>query len=213
MFRIKKFVFSPFQENTYVLHSEAGNAWIIDPGCYYREERQMLSDYINQNELTVTRLLNTHCHLDHMFGNKYVSDKYGLLPEYHKLDEATMDLAGISAKMYGVDGFENSPRAKTHLVEKETLHLDDDEFHIVFVPGHAPGHVAFINHAQGIVIGGDVLFRGSIGRTDLPGGDLNVLLNSIRNQFLNLSENFTVYSGHGEETTIGYEKKHNPFLN
>jgi hydroxyacylglutathione hydrolase len=212
MFRIKKFVFSPFQENTYVLYSESGKAWVIDPGCYHKEEKNSLSDFISKEGLTVTRLLNTHCHLDHVFGNKFMCDTYNVLPEYHVLDEPTMDLAGVSAKMYGVDGFEDSPRAKNHLREIDKLDLDGNQFEIVFVPGHAPGHIAFINHEQKVIIGGDVLFRGSIGRTDLPGGDLDTLLNSIRNQFFNLAENFTVYSGHGEETTIGYEKTHNPFL-
>tara|TARA_B110000046_G_scaffold46208_1_gene51261 strand:+ start:4566 stop:5207 length:642 start_codon:yes stop_codon:yes gene_type:complete len=212
MFHIKKFVFSPFQENTYILYSESGKAWIIDPGCYDLEEKKSLTDFIKKEDLSVTRLLNTHCHLDHVFGNKFVSETYGVLPEYHKLDEPTMDIASVSAKMYGVGGFEDSPRAKNHLKENETLDLDGNYFDILFVPGHAPGHIAFVSHEQKIIIGGDVLFRRSIGRTDLPGGDLNTLLHSIRNQLFALAENFTVYSGHGEETTIGYEKTHNPFL-
>lgn len=212
MFRIKKFVFSPFQENTYVIYSEQNNAWIIDPGCYYSEEKQELKKFIDSNNLKVQRLLNTHCHLDHVFGNQFVAKTFGLKPEYHKLDEPTMAMAEVSAKMYGVDGFEVSPKADKHLIADTEIELDGNRFEIVFVPGHAPGHIAFINHEQKIVVGGDVLFQRSIGRTDLPGGDFETLLQSIRTHFFILADDFTVYSGHGEETTIGYEKKNNPFL-
>lgn len=147
-----------------------------------------------------------------MFGNKYVCDEYSLLPEYHALDEPTMKMAGVSANLYGINGFEESPRASVNLKENDTIDLDGNPFEIRFVPGHAPGHVAFINHDQKTIIGGDVLFHGSIGRTDLPGGDFDTLIASIRNQFFNLADDFKVYSGHGEETTIGHEKRTNPFL-
>jgi hydroxyacylglutathione hydrolase len=212
MMRIKKFVFSPFQENSYVVYTDAGNGWIIDPGCYFPEEKEELKNFLTDNKITPTRLLNTHCHLDHIFGNRFVCDTYNLLPEYHSLDLPTLGMAAISAKMYGVNGFEESPKAKSHLDKLTELKLDDQLFRIVFVPGHAPGHVAFIHDKEKLIIGGDVLFRGSIGRTDLPGGSMVTLLQSIKSEFFTLADDFVVYSGHGEETTIGYEKKHNPFL-
>lgn len=212
MVDIKKFVFSPFQENTYVLVSECKDCWIIDPGCYHKEEKQVLERFIAENKLNPTRLINTHCHLDHVFGNKFVYDAFDLLPEYHQRDEQTMKYASVSADMYGIPGFEESPKAKAYLKEGTVLKLGDHEFEIVFVPGHAPGHIALINHKDKFVIGGDVLFQGSIGRTDLPGGSFDTLVKSIKSQFYILADDYVVHSGHGPETSIGFEKRTNPFI-
>ncbi len=212
MVHIRQFTFSPFQENTYVLYSDQKNCWIIDPGCYDPMEKQELKAFIAFEGLTPTRLLNTHCHLDHVFGNAFIHSEYGLSPEYDERDEPTMNMAGVSASMYGIPGFESSPSCELHLSEKDQLDLDGDRFEIRFCPGHAPGHLVFIQHEQKMVIGGDVLFRESIGRTDLPGGDHGTLLNSIREQLFTLDDDYTVYSGHGPQTTIGHEKIHNPFL-
>lgn len=212
MIHIKKFVFSPFQENSYVVYSDAGNGWIIDPGCYYPEEKEELKSFLEENKITPTRLLNTHCHLDHIFGNSFIHSTYKLTPEYHSLDKPTMQMAPISAKMYGINAFEPSPVATNFLDNIDTITLDGIDFDIVFVPGHAPGHVAFIQHDEKIIIGGDVLFYRSIGRTDLPGGDHNTLIESIKNKFFTLNDDYLVYSGHGPETTIGEEKLNNPFI-
>lgn len=212
MIHIEKFVFSPFQENTYVVYNEHKNAWIIDPGCYDQSEKTELKNFIEKAGLTVKKLINTHCHLDHVFGNKFVCDTYKVSPEYHRADEATMNLAPVSANLYGIPGFETSPKASVYLDEHSKLQLDDETFEIRFCPGHAPGHIVLIHHEQKLVINGDVLFYGSIGRTDLPGGNHEQLLNSIRTQLFSLEEDYTVYCGHGPETTIGFEKKHNPFL-
>ncbi|HAW21194.1 MAG TPA: MBL fold hydrolase [Flavobacteriales bacterium] len=211
MVQIKKFVFSPFQENTYVLYNEDKEAWIIDPGCFYEEEAQALKEFILEEGLTPVKLLNTHCHLDHIFGNNFVHREYGLLPEYHKLDQPMLDMAPSQAKLYGIDGFQDSPNAESFLKEGTTINLGQVGFEVRFVPGHAPGHVAFINHSEQIVIGGDVLFHHSIGRTDLPFGDYDTLIHSIKSQFYTLAPEFTVYSGHGPETTIGEEINNNPF--
>ena len=213
MVQIKKFVFSPFQENTYVLYNNEKEAWIIDPGCFYEEESQALKDFILEEGLTPTKLLNTHCHLDHIFGNNFVHREYGLLPEYHELDQPMLDMAANQARLYGIDGFQDSPNAETYLKEGTTIQLGQDIFEFRFVPGHAPGHIAFVNHTQQFVIGGDVLFHRSIGRTDLPFGDFDTLIDSIKSQFFTLAPSFTVYSGHGPETTIEEEIKHNPFTN
>jgi hydroxyacylglutathione hydrolase len=212
MISIKKFVFSPFQENTYILHNEHKKAWIVDPGCYEHSEKNALKEFIESNELTVERLINTHCHLDHVFGNKFVCNTYGVLPEYHIKDEPTMKMAGVSASMYGIPGFEESPKSKSYLKEDTTISLNEDEFELRFCPGHAPGHLVLIHHKSRQVIGGDVLFRNSIGRTDLPGGNHDQLLASIRTQLFTLEPDYVVYSGHGEETTIGFEKANNSFL-
>lgn len=212
MISIKKFVFSPFQENTYIIHNQHKKAWIVDPGCYEQREKNALKDFIESNELEVERLINTHCHLDHVFGNKFVCDTYHVFPEYHVKDEPTMKMAAVSASMYGIPGFEESPKAKSHLKEDTTISLDDEEFELKFCPGHAPGHLVIVHHQSRQIIGGDVLFRNSIGRTDLPGGNHEELLHSIRTQLFTLADDYKVFSGHGEETTIGFEKANNPFL-
>ncbi|MDP4934846.1 MAG: MBL fold metallo-hydrolase [Salibacteraceae bacterium] len=213
MISIKKFVFSPFQENTYIVYNQHKNAIVVDPGCYENQEKEALKSFIKTEGLTVKKLINTHCHLDHVFGNRFVCDSYQVLPEYHKLDEPTMKMAPISASMYGIPGFEESPKCEEYLMENTVLSLDEDEFELRFCPGHAPGHLVLVNHSQKLVIGGDVLFRASIGRTDLPGGNHQALIDSIKSQLFTLSDDFLVYSGHGPETTIGYEKENNPFLN
>jgi len=210
--KIHKFVFSPFQENTYVIEGDGKEAIIIDPGMYYQEEKENLQGFIHQHQLKPVRLINTHCHLDHVFGNAFVYREYGLQPEYHVLDEPTMALAPKSAELYGIPGFDPSPEVLKYLESEQTIKLGNNSFEIRFCPGHAPGHIVLINHEQKIVIGGDVLFKGSIGRTDLPGGNYDQLIESIKSQLFDLQDDFVVYSGHGEETTIGYEKKHNPFL-
>lgn len=212
MVHIQKFVFSPFSENTYVVYREKGACWIIDPGCYDREEEQELKSFVDSRSLKPQRLLNTHCHLDHIFGNDFVHHTYGLLPEYHEKDEQTMALDEASAQMYGMHGYKKSPRAGQHLKEGDVLELAGSRWEVLFVPGHAPGHIAFVNHEMKTVIGGDVLFQRSIGRTDLPGGNHDVLLESIGQKLMVLPDDFTVYCGHGPETTIGEERLHNPFF-
>jgi len=212
MISIKKFVFSPFQENTYIVYNQHKNAIVVDPGCYEKQEKEALKSFIESEGLTVKKLVNAHCHLDHVFGNRFVCETFKVLPEYHKLDEPTMKMAPISASMYGIPGFEESPKCEEYLVENTVLSLDEDEFELRFCPGHAPGHLVLVNHEQKLLIGGDVLFRASIGRTDLPGGNHQTLINSIKNQLFTLSDDFLVYSGHGPETTIGFEKENNPFL-
>lgn len=212
MVRIKKFVFSPFQENTYILYNNEKDCWIIDPGCYFPEERKELQDFIDDNELNPIRLLNTHCHLDHVFGNHFIHKTYDLSPEYHKLDQPTLDMAPRSAQMYGIPNVETSPNATKNLEEGTQMALGNSVYDILFCPGHAPGHVVFVNHEQKHVIAGDVLFRESIGRTDLPGGDHETLVRSIKNELFPLGDDFEIFCGHGPETTIGHEKKHNPFV-
>ncbi len=211
MFTVKAFTFSPVQENTYVLYNDKGNAFIIDPGCYFEEERDTLAQFLQQNKLQPVKLLNTHCHLDHVFGNKWVYETYGLELHLHPNEQQVLAYAPTSGLMWNLP-FDNYNGPFHFLNEGDELLLDDDQLKVLFAPGHAPGHVCFYCEKQGFVIGGDVLFRESIGRTDLPGGNHETLLNSIRTQLFTLPDETVVYSGHGPTTTIGYEKKHNPFL-
>ena len=211
MFTVKAFTFSPIQENTYLLYNEKGNALIIDPGCYFEEEREELSTFLQQKKLNPQLLLNTHCHLDHVFGNKWIHETYGLLLHIHPNEKQVLDFAPASGLMWNML-FDNYNAELNYFKEGEEIELDDDRLKILFAPGHSPGHVCFYCKEQGFVIGGDVLFRQSIGRTDLPGGNFETLINSIKTQLFILPDETIVYSGHGPATTVGYEKKHNPFL-
>lgn len=212
MLTISKFTFSPFSENTYVIYNEAKDAIIIDPGCFEKYEEEELEHFISYNELNVKRLLNTHAHIDHVFGNQFCSNKWNLKPELHELDIPTLKRMSAAAELWGIKGYKESPMPELFLTEGQQIKLGNHVLDIVFVPGHAPGHVAFICHEQKFIIGGDVLFQGSIGRTDLPGGSLEILMESIKNKFLTLGDDYVVYSGHGNETTIGRERKSNPFI-
>lgn len=211
MLTVKSFEFSPVQENTYVLFDQKDACCIIDPGCYFGNERTDLRQYIEQQGITPGLLLNTHCHLDHVFGNKFVSDTWGLPLHLHEKEKALLDLAPVMGREWGLP-FENYRGELIFLQPGDFITLGDDRLKILFLPGHSPGHLGFYCAEQGFLIGGDVLFRESIGRTDLPGGDHTTLLTSIREQLWPLPDETVVYPGHGEPTTIGHERTHNPFL-
>ena len=211
MIHIKAFTFSPISENTYVLYNDAGKAIIIDPGCYFPAEEEILQNFIKEKDLTPIYLLNTHCHLDHVFGNKWVHETYGLELYLHPNEAPMLELAPVSGERWGLP-FQNYTGPLHFLNDGHTVLLDDLEIQVILAPGHSPGSICFYMHEQGDLIGGDVLFRGSIGRTDLPGGDTETLLTSIREKLWVLPDETVVYSGHGIKTTIGYEKRNNPFL-
>lgn len=211
MLTIKSFEFSPVQENTYVLSDEKDACCIIDPGCYFGNERAELQEYIEQQGLRPEILLNTHCHLDHVFGNKFVYDTWALPLHLHEKEQAVLESAPEWGLRWGLP-FENYRGELIFLREGQRVTLGTTALKVLFLPGHSPGSIGFYNEAERFLIGGDVLFRGSIGRTDLPGGDLNTLMHSIREQLWVLPDEVVVYPGHGEPTTIGWEKKHNPFL-
>lgn len=202
---------NPFMENTYIISDETRECIILDPGCSNKEEQKRLVDYIEAKCLKPVHLINTHCHIDHVLGNKYVSLRFGLTPKYHKEEQIVLEMCEIVSTQYGIP-YEKSPVAKEFLVEGEDLKFGNTTFDIRFTPGHSPGSVSLVNHEHKMVFGGDVLFRESIGRTDLPGGDMNTLLESIRTQLFSLGDDYKVMSGHGPETSIGYEKMNNPFL-
>jgi glyoxylase-like metal-dependent hydrolase (beta-lactamase superfamily II) len=211
MLKIKSFVFSPIQENTYLLYNEFNDCLIIDPGCYFPEEKDELSAFITQSGLKPRMLLNSHCHLDHVFGNKFLAETYNLTLQLHQNEKMLLDYAPTSGLMYNMP-FDNYAGEYIYLKEGDIIKMGEDELLVIEAPGHSPGHICFYCAKQGFIISGDVLFNRSIGRTDLPGGDHQTLLKNIREKLFVLPDETIVYSGHGPATTIGDEKKHNPFL-
>jgi len=209
--KIKKFTFNSFQENTYIISSEK-KCMIIDPGCYDKQEKSELVNYIEKENIEPTILINTHCHLDHIFGNNFISNKYNLTPKMHPKDLPLLERSIDIAKLYNVKL--DPPPLKVDLVkENDIIQLGNTSWEILFTPGHAPGHICLLNTKNKKVIVGDVLFFMSIGRTDLPGGNHSDLINSIKHKLFTLHDNTEVYCGHGNNTTIGFEKINNPFLN
>jgi glyoxylase-like metal-dependent hydrolase (beta-lactamase superfamily II) len=212
MFQIKVFTFNPVAENTYVLYNESKAAIIIDPGCYYDEEKQELKSFISTNKLQPKLLLNTHCHLDHVFGNKFIAEEYNLTLKTHAAEKEVFLLAPASGLMFNLP-FDNYKGEITYLKEGDVISLGEDKLEVIHVPGHSPGSICFYCARQKFLIGGDVLFHNSIGRTDLPNGSHEDLLKNIKQKLFVLPGNVKVYPGHGHETTIAAEKKNNPFLN
>lgn len=209
--QIQSFTFNPFDENTYVIYDETRECVIIDPGCYMNEEKAELIAFIEEKKLSPTMVLNTHCHVDHIFGNKFLFDKYGLLPICHQLELKLLDAAGEYSKQWGIF-LEPSPHPQKFLEEGDLVQFGSSSLEVLFTPGHSPGSVCFYNSKEKILIGGDVLFQMSIGRTDLPGGHHQTLLDSITQKLFVLPADVKVFSGHGPTTTIGFEKMYNPFL-
>jgi hydroxyacylglutathione hydrolase len=211
MLTVKMFSFNPVSENTYVVYNELKEAIIIDPGCYFTEEKQKLKSFITDQQLQPVQLLNTHCHLDHVFGNKWIYETYGLELFLHPNEEQVLKVAPQSGKMWGLT-FENYEGPLHFLEHHDFIKVGEDLLKVLLAPGHSPGSICFYCEEQKFVIGGDVLFKESIGRTDLPGGNHHALLESIREQLFVLPDDVVVYPGHGDHTTIGHEKKYNPFL-
>ncbi|CAN5292964.1 MBL fold metallo-hydrolase [soil metagenome] len=210
MIKVQSFVFGPFMENTFVLSDETKECLIIDPGCYEPEEKEEIKKYIFENNLKVKILINTHCHIDHVLGNTFIKDTYQVKLLLHPKDEPTLKSVKIYASNYGFPHYHEAT-IDGYIDEGDKVSFGNSVLEVLFVPGHAPGHIALYNKSENICIGGDVLFRNSIGRTDLPGGDFNTLINSIHTKIFPLGDDMTVYCGHGPETTIGYEKRTNPF--
>ncbi len=212
MLTIKSFTFGPFQENMFVLHDASNDCVIIDPGCYTSVEQQILKKYIEENKLKPVLLLNTHCHVDHIAGNRFVHDTYGLLPTIHKDDLIVLQSQETICHIYGLN-YDPSPLPEKFIADGDVISFGNSTFKVLFTPGHAPGHVVFYNEENKFVINGDVLFSGSIGRTDLPLADFDTLNHSIRTKLYTLPNETIVYCGHGPATSIGHEKKNNPFVN
>lgn len=209
---VASFVFNPFQENTYIIYDETKECVIIDPGCFISGERRKLTDFITKNDLKPVRLLNTHCHLDHVFSNAFVAETYALGLECHELEVPVLERYPAVAEQYGMPGQTPSPMPSAFLKAGDVVSFGNTHLEVIFTPGHSPGSVSFYERGAQYVIAGDVLFHRSIGRTDLPGGDHKTLIRSITTQLLPLGDDVKVYSGHGQATTIGYERVYNPFL-
>lgn len=211
MLHLHHFTFNPFQENTWLIWADNLDCIIIDPGCYSLQEKKQLQDFIKERGLNPVRLINTHCHIDHVLGNPFVHREYGLTPEIHSLELSLLNAVESYGSMWGIQS-EPQPEPLLSLDNLDDIILGDERIQLLFTPGHAPGEVSLYSASQGFVIAGDVLFQGSIGRTDLPGGNMDVLLESVRTQLFTLPDNTTVHSGHGPSTTIGNERLHNPFF-
>ncbi|MCY7350934.1 MAG: MBL fold metallo-hydrolase [Cytophagaceae bacterium] len=211
MIRFQTFVFNAFAENTFVLWDDTLEAVIIDPGCATQSERDTLKKFIETQKLKIIGLLNTHAHVDHVLGNAFVSRTYHVGLRLHEADLPVLRTAKMLAPNYGIRDYEEI-LPESYLVGGERVYFGESELEVLLVPGHAPGHVAFVNRDQNLCFSGDVLFRGSIGRTDFPGCSHEALMNSIYTQLLPLGDAMRIFPGHGPETTIGTERRSNPFL-
>ena len=210
--KINQFTFNAFQENTFILSDETKECIIIDPGCYEEKEKELLSDFIKSSNLKPIKLINTHCHIDHILGNKFVSEKWDIDLYVHKEEIAFLEKSEEIAKTYGFTQYRGSPSAKYFLKEGDILEFGNSKLNVLYTPGHSPGHISLSSIEKNLVIAGDVLFNGSIGRTDLPGGNYNTLINSIKTKLLCFQDKTQVFCGHGPSTTIGKERLSNPFL-
>lgn len=211
MITIKEFVFNTFAINTYILSDETKKCVIIDPGCSSSSEEAALSEYITDKQLEPVAIINTHFHVDHVAGVNYVKTKYKIDVYGNENDNYLVEAAVDSGRIYGMEISEN-PTIDKFLNDGDIYKFGNSELKVMLLPGHTKGSLAYFSEKDGFVIVGDVLFNGSIGRTDLPGGDLDILMNSIKSKLFTLDQNTVVYSGHGPETTIGNEINSNPFL-
>ncbi len=211
MIKIKKFTFNPVSVNAYLLWDETGEAVLIDPACFYPEEEMELSHFVEQQELRIVCLLNTHGHFDHLMGNTFAEGKWGLKCRIHSGDAYMPGQARQHAQFFGIT-MENPPSAGELLTEGEVITFGQSAMKVIHVPGHSAGSVAFYSERDKIIVVGDILFEGSVGRTDLPGGNHTQLITGIKEKLMTLDDDVKVYSGHGNETTIGWEKRKNPFL-
>lgn len=211
MIQVKKFIFNPFQVNTYVLSDESGECVIIDPGCSDGVESLQLINYLEEKKLKPVHLLLTHTHIDHVIGCNMVEEKLKISPSAHKDGLVFLDHSTSTASTYGLD-LDKNPEVKNFIEEGDIVRFGNSKLEVLYTPGHADGSVCFYSEEDQFVIAGDVLFQMSIGRTDFPTGDFDLLKKSIFNKLFVLPEETLVYSGHGPETSIGFEKANNPFL-
>lgn len=211
MLTIRTFTFNPYQENTYLLYNEEGNALIIDPGMSGEKEQVEFLTFVDLHNLTPQLLLNTHCHIDHVLGNYFIHEKFDLLPQFHEGELPTLIAVQNYAPQMGFR-YDISPIGEVFLKDGDKIQIDNDELEVILAPGHSPAHICFYSASQKFLIGGDVLFRNSIGRTDLPGGNHQQLLDNIKQRLYTLPDDTIVYPGHGPSTTIGFEKNSNPFI-
>lgn len=211
MLHIQAFVFNFASENTYILYNENKNAWLIDPGNMNEQETNLISSFIKDNELTIQKILLTHAHIDHVFGLQWAYDTFKLPVQMHQEDQEVLDMLQMSGMRFGMK-IDPVNVDVEYINEGDELDFDGEKFKIYHVPGHSPGSIVYHNENQKFMISGDVLFEGSIGRTDLYKGNYEQLLDGIRKKLFVLDDETKVFSGHGNPTSIGFEKQYNPFL-
>jgi hydroxyacylglutathione hydrolase len=212
MIKLEKLTFNPFQENTYLLYDETGECLIIDPGCMDLQEQQRLASTIMAKQLKPVMLIHTHLHLDHVFGSKFVANNWELPVLAHKADEFFIPITKEYALKFGIQVNENPPALTGYLSEGDEVGFGKSSVKVIHVPGHSPGGVCFYAAEEKILVAGDILFAGSVGRTDLAMGDYDALIDNIKAKLLILPDDTVVYPGHGPSTTIGQEKLSNGFL-
>ncbi len=211
MFTLQAFVFNFASENTYILYNENKNAWIVDPGNFTEKETEAIDHFIKDQQLNIVRIVLTHAHIDHVMGLQWAVDNFKLPVTMHEDDKEVLDLLPMSGSRFGITV--KPVTAEFHFIsENDELDFDGEKFKIYHVPGHSPGSVVYHNVSQKFVISGDVLFQGSIGRTDLFKGNYEQLISGIKTKLFVLDPETQVFSGHGNSTTIGFEKDYNPFF-
>lgn len=209
--KVQSFTFNPFEENTYILYDDTGECAIVDPGCCDRSEQKQLTDFITAKNLKPVRLINTHCHIDHVFGIPFVCDHYGLKLEIHEGELIVLRFAKQTGIMYGTP-VDEMPEPGAFLTEGDVVTFGNTSLRVLFTPGHSPASICFYDKESKQLISGDVLFKGSIGRTDLPGGNYETLMQNIFSKLMTLDDDVKVYPGHMDATTIGKERRNNPFI-
>ncbi len=210
--KIKRFEFNMFPVNCYVLADETGEAAIIDAGCYYKEEQQRLKDFIREQRLEIKHLLNTHLHADHVFGNAFAAREFGVGPEASQRDEFLLQGIAAFCKSFGFPLNEEPAPLGHYVTDGEIIRFGNTELKAISVPGHSPGSMVYYCEKESCLFSGDTLFKGSIGRADLEGGNFDDLRESIVSKLFTLPDDTVVFPGHGNETSIGYEKMNNPFF-
>lgn len=211
MLKIQAFVFNFASENTYILYNEHKNAWLIDPGNMNEQETSLISNFIKDNDLKIQKILLTHAHIDHVFGLQWAYDTFNLPVHMHQQDQEILDMLQMSGMRFGIN-IDPVKVEVQYINDGDELDFDGEKFKIYHVPGHSPGSIIFHNEKQKFMISGDVLFEGSIGRTDLYKGNYEQLITGIKTKLFILDDETQVFSGHGNPTTIGFEKQYNPFL-
>lgn len=211
MLKVHSFPFNAFQENTYLVYDEIGNCAIFDPGISSPQEEKTFTSFIEDNNLKPVALYNTHCHIDHVLGNRFIYETYGLMPQFHEGELPLLVNVENIAPMYGFR-YDLSPIPESFLEEGQLVSIGKHSLKLLLVPGHSPAHLCFYSEEHGFLIGGDVLFKNSVGRTDLPGGNHQQLMDNIQQKIYVLPDATVIHPGHGPSTTVGFEKQTNPFI-
>lgn len=211
MITVEKFIVNPLQENTYLVYDETKECIIIDAGFHYNDEKDEIIAVIGENGFNPSKLVNTHCHFDHLMGAEFIRKTFNIPFFVHPEDAFWIDRAVHQGEFFGFKMDPVSPPDQ-FITEEGIIEFGKSELHVIHLPGHSPGHVVFYAPDDKFVIAGDVLFYGSIGRTDLPGGDYHTLISAIKDKIFCLPDDVKVYCGHGPDTAVGFEKRHNPFL-